>query len=197
MDGRGRSRRPGVPYKLPALFGHSMARPENRLRGSSPETNDDFGPDHREFGFEPGPACHRFQRAWFLVDPTLPALFELEVFDGVGNKDERSVDPGVLQCAIEQPARGSHEGSPQAIFFVSRLFPDKNDERRSWTFPGHRLCGVPVQVASTAALNSFPQHRESLSRRNEFSGSLWFRMAQGWPASIIHPHRLNYGVQSG
>jgi hypothetical protein len=46
-------------------------------------------------------------------------------------------------------------------------------------------------------LNSFPQHRESLSRRNEFSGSLWFRMAQGWPASIIHPHRLNYGVQSG
>ena len=87
--------------ELPALFGQAVIPSENRLGRSGAQANNNFRPDQRHLGFEPRAACARFRSARLLVNPAFPPLFELEMFNGVGEVHRRSIDARVLQGAIQ------------------------------------------------------------------------------------------------
>src|SRR5580692_9492429 len=114
-------------HELPAVLGHSIVGSKNRLRRGSAETHQNLRADRSELSLKPRPACLGFGCTRLLVDTPLPALFELKVFDGVGDVDRRSIDPGFLQRAVEQAAGRPDERTTLAIFLVTRLFAYKDD----------------------------------------------------------------------
>ncbi len=54
------------------------------LGGGGAQADDHFGMDDFDFGFEPGAAGFDLTRGRLGVDAALAALFESEMFDGVG-----------------------------------------------------------------------------------------------------------------
>jgi hypothetical protein len=114
-------------HEAAPLFGESIRGPEDRLSRGCPKTHDDIRHDQRYFFFEPRPAGFRFLHTRLLVNPALSSLFELEVLDCVCNVNGSTIDPGVFECAVEQPAGRSYKRSALAVFLVPWLLTDKHN----------------------------------------------------------------------
>jgi hypothetical protein len=51
----------------------------------------------------------------------------LEVFDRIGDVDQRTVDAGLGESAVEDATGRPHEGSALQIFLISGLLADEHD----------------------------------------------------------------------
>src|SRR4051794_35297269 len=105
MNRGGRARRPGMFHDLPALTCHTISRTKDRLRCRGPKTNQNLGTDDCEFLFKPRPAGPDFPCARLLVNPALPALFELEMLPPIRHKCIGTVNPRFPQSPIKESTR--------------------------------------------------------------------------------------------
>src|SRR6185295_19915668 len=94
---------------------------EKGLGGGGAETDEDVRMGGGDLGVEPGAAGGDLARVGLLVDAALAAGFPLEVLDDVGDVDAAAVDARLGQCAIEQAAGRTDEGTTREVFLVARL----------------------------------------------------------------------------
>jgi hypothetical protein len=172
MDRRGGVGRPRMFDEAPALFGDAPFGSEDRLRRCRAQTNDDRWADQRDLSLQPGAACLQFSAIRFLMNSTLAAFFEFEVFDGIRNLDTQPVDACIAQGPIEQAASRADEGLSLTVLLVARLLADEHDGRRLRTFAEDGLCSVFVKIASPARLNSLAQLRQRFKTECAFEGFL-------------------------
>jgi hypothetical protein len=166
--------------KLPPFFRYSISTPENRLRRSRPETNNDRRSNQRNFGLQPRTACGYFRTARFLMEPPFPALLKLEVLDRISHPGRSAIDARFAKSTIHQPAGGSNERPTGTIFFIAWLFSDEHNVRGVWPLTEDRLRGVPVEIAAPAVLYRLPKHGQARSLRNKIDGAFRFQLAHAW-----------------
>jgi len=61
------------------------------------------------------------------------------MLDGIGDVHRRAVDPGFIQCGVEQLPSGPHERTPDKVFLVARLLADQHHARVHRAFAEDRL----------------------------------------------------------
>jgi hypothetical protein len=91
------------------------------------------------------------------------AKFEFEVLDRVGDIAERTVDFGLVQAFIKQPASRPNEGPAGQILAVAGLFADKNHSRILRTFPENDLRGVAIKITAPAIFRIMMQFSQRRS----------------------------------
>ena len=130
--------------KKAALFEEAVLRADHGTCRGCAEANDECGPDYGHFGVEPWLARNDFNSRRFLVDPSLAALLEFEVFHGICDIDVGTVDTGIFEGSLEKRASGTDEWTPGEILFIAGLLTDHNNTRRWRTFAQNGLSGVAV-----------------------------------------------------
>lgn len=83
--------------ELAALGGEAEGGTENGFGGAGAEADDDFGLDLGEFRFDPGAAGGDFAETRSAMDAALAALFEGEMFYGVGDVDFGAVEADFVE----------------------------------------------------------------------------------------------------
>src|SRR5688572_32919314 len=164
--------RPGrVAQRLAALLGDLELVAEHRLGRRRAQGDDHVRANDFDLGLEPRFTCRDLPRARLGVNAPLAALFELEVFDGVGDVDFAAVDADFFQDLVEHRAAGADERLARAIFLIARLLADEHDARVGGTFAEDGLRGELVQVAALAALRRFAQGgKREFGREERFRG---------------------------
>ena len=81
---------------------------------------------------------------------TLATLGELEVLDCIGHVRLGGIDPGLLECLVQQPARGTHERLSLAVLTIAGLLADQHQLGPRRTGAEHGLGGGPPQRARSA-----------------------------------------------
>src|SRR5690242_6512799 len=152
MHGGHHNRRERRRNGLAALHGDAEVASEQRLRSRRSETHERFRFDDREFLVYPLTARVNLALPWLLVNAPLPTRLPLEMLHDVGDVDDLPIDSRLLERAVEQLARRSHEGMAVQIFFVSWLLTDEHDLRALRTFAEDGLRRVLPQIAVAAAL---------------------------------------------
>jgi hypothetical protein len=69
---------------------------------------------------------------------------------GVRDINVIACQPHFLQRIIEQPARGTHEGTPLLILFIPRNFAEQYQRRPPRAFAKHDLRRILIQVTAAA-----------------------------------------------
>lgn len=111
---------------LTALSGEPEFAAEKRSRRSRAQTSDDPRTDKVDLSFQPRTAGFDFSDRWFFVDSAFAAVLKFEMFYGIRNVNGFSLDSGVFESAIEQPAGGSHKRPAGEVLLVTRLLADEN-----------------------------------------------------------------------
>src|SRR5260370_21337044 len=142
-----------------------MLLADYRTCGSRPQANDDVGLDLRKFSLQPRTACGDFGVGGLLVNATLAALFEFEMFDCVRNVHIRTVDARVFERAVQQTAGRPDEWLSGEIFLVAGLLAHNDDARARRALPENCLRRVPVDFARLA----FPGQITQLGERRTVS----------------------------
>src|SRR6185437_13004796 len=114
-------------------------------------------PDRAELGLQPEPAGPDLGAVRALVDPTLTPLGPLEVLDRVGHVHVGTVDAGLVQSPVQDPARGPDERMALFVLLVTRLLTDQRDGNARPAFAEHRLRRPPVQIAPRALGRLVPE----------------------------------------
>jgi hypothetical protein len=114
-------------------------------------------PDHPELGLQPEPAGPDLAPVRALVDPALAPLGPLEVLDRVGHVHVGTVDAGLVQRPVQDPARGPDERVALLVLLVARLLTDQRDGNARAAFAEHRLRRPPVQIAPRALRRLIPE----------------------------------------
>ena len=126
------------------LLQKAVVRPDDGASSRGSETDNQPRPDDDEFRIEPRLAGNYLGGRWFLADVSLAALFELEMFHGVGDVDFRAFDFCIREGAVEKRARGADEGTSSQILPIARLLSDHHNLRGSRTFSENRLRGGAI-----------------------------------------------------
>ena len=156
--------------ELAALFSNSKLGTEQRLRGRRTERHDHRWFDDGKFRFEPGPTRGNLECVWFFVYAPFAARLPFEMFDNIGDVSLFAIDAGVLQRLIEQTTGWSDEGFARQIFFVARLFADKQHDRPPSAFAENGLCSAFPKIATFAISRRQAQRRQSYFRRKKVCG---------------------------
>ncbi|HEY5705466.1 MAG TPA: hypothetical protein VIS96_07840 [Terrimicrobiaceae bacterium] len=88
---------------------------------------------------------------------TIYAGQQLEVANEVGDVAFRAIHSGLFQRAIQQPARGSDERPPFAVFRVARLLADQHKAGVPRSFAEDGLRRIFVKRARLARPRGFAQ----------------------------------------
>src|SRR4029453_9377951 len=95
----------------PPLLCHFEGRSEHRLAGSRSQAYDHVGVEHVQLGRQPRLARANLGLVRRLMDPTFSTLgaSKLEVLHGIRHIGLASGYAGVLECAVQDPSRGTDE----------------------------------------------------------------------------------------
>lgn len=157
MDSHEHGEAPGGRQKFAAVSGDTHASPEQGHQRRCPERDDDFGAELIEFGAEPPGAGLDLTGIRPRMQPALAALFEFEVFDGIGEIAFRPVDAGFVQALVQDAPGGSDERAPGKVLAAAGLFADEHDTGIDRALAEDQLRGVLVEVAALAPLRLPPQ----------------------------------------
>jgi hypothetical protein len=119
--------------------------------GCGAERYDQIRIDDRTLLFEPPAAALDLVSVGALMEATLSALFELEVFDRVGDEDFDAIKPRICDRPIKHTASRPDKGTTLQIFVISRLFPHEHDLGVVPTFSGDHLGRILIERAARAA----------------------------------------------
>jgi hypothetical protein len=98
---------------------------ENPLSRGCAQAYNDLGLYGLDLRLEPRPTRFDFRGTGLLMNAPLAALFELEMFDDVGDIDISSRNAGLFESAVQKLSGGPNEGVALQIFFIPRLLADK------------------------------------------------------------------------
>jgi hypothetical protein len=114
-----------MPKRDAAFLRQTKLASEKRLRRRGPQANDNLGLDQFHFRLQPRLAGAHFSRARLLMQPSLAAFFEFEMFNGVGHINARTLDGCVGESPVEDSAGGSDKRMALQILFIARLLADQ------------------------------------------------------------------------
>jgi hypothetical protein len=132
--------------------------------GCGAERYDQIGVDDRTLLVEPPAAALDLVNVGALVETTLSALLELEVFDSVGDEDFDAINPRICDRAIKHTPSRPDKGTTLQIFIIPRLFPHEHDPGIVGTFSGDHLGRVLIERAARAARLGSAEFDEARSR---------------------------------
>src|SRR5581483_12293760 len=89
-------------HKLSALARDPKFLSEQRPGRCGSETNDDAGPDERDFGIQPGPAGADLFCVRLAVNPTLSTRLPFEVLYNIFGVNLAPVDSDLIQNGIKK-----------------------------------------------------------------------------------------------
>ena len=135
--------------------------------GCGAERHDQIGVDDRTLLVEPPAAALDLVSVGALVEATLSALFELEVFDRIGDEDFDAIKPRICDRPIKHMASRPDEGTPLQIFIIPRLFPHEHDVAVVGTFTGDHLGRILIERAARAARLGSAQFVQTRSWLNQ------------------------------
>jgi hypothetical protein len=109
-----------------------------------------LGPDEVSLDLVPPFAALDFIAVRTFVQTALSADFEFKVLHGVGDEYCRTVESRIVDCAIENPARGTDEGVTSEVFVISGLLSDHHQRGVLRPFARHNLGRILVQWTAGA-----------------------------------------------
>lgn len=154
MDRGHREWQAGTPDELATLTCNAERRTEKRLGGCRPEADDKLWLDHLDFRVQPRAAGGDLGGIRLLMQPAFTLRLPLEVFDGIGDIDPGSVDAGLQQRFVEEPACWTDERFAFDILAVARLLPDHDHPGGLLTLAKNSLGGIFPQIARPATSRS-------------------------------------------
>ena len=131
--------------------------PEQRPRCGRAEGDQQAWLEEAQLFREPPAAVVDLAGIGSLVNTSLTALDEFEMFDRVGEIGASTIDPGLSQCPIEHGAGGAGERPPRMILLITRLLTDDAESCIERPFAEDQPTGMPRKLAGPAALGSNPQ----------------------------------------
>src|SRR3989442_8189765 len=142
--------------KFPALHADLEMSSQQRLSRRRTQTNDHFGANHFDLGFEPGLACCNLERVRFLVDAALASRLPFEMFHRVRDIDFLPIDAGFFQGFVENSSRRSDEWTPLKVFLIPWLFTDKHHACLRTSLTENSLCTQLPKVTGAPTFSCFP-----------------------------------------
>jgi DNA polymerase III subunit alpha len=168
--------------ELTALGRHAEAASEQRLGRCGTETHQDFRPDELELRLEPGQTGTDLARIGLLVQATAAARHPLEVLDDVADVRLLARNTGLLQGAVEELSRRTHERFALQILLVPRLLTDQHQGRMGRPIAEYGLRGTLVERAAAAAGGGLAQTRQrAMLRKVIASAHGWFPCSRAPP----------------
>lgn len=127
-----------------ALLQKAVVRPDDRVRSSGAQTNNEPRLHNSEFRLEPGLAGSYLAGRWFLVDPSLAALFELKMFHGISDVYVRPFNSCIGERAVKKRTRRANEGTSGQVLSIAGLLSNQHDPRGYRAFSENRLRGGAI-----------------------------------------------------
>ena len=127
-----------------AFLKKAVVRTDDGTRSRRAQANNEPRLDNREFGLKPWLTGSNLAGRWLLVDPTLAPFFELEMLDGVGEIDFRTLDSCLVEGAVKQRTRRPNERTSSQVLPIAGLLSDQHNRRRSRAFSEDRLRGSAI-----------------------------------------------------
>jgi hypothetical protein len=155
VNGRGHRTMIGGKY-LSAVLCEPKLGPEQTLRRSCAEADNELRTNGGNLCFQPWAAGHYFQRVRLLMQPDLSARLPLEMLNSIGDVHLTPVDPRRLEAFIQQVTSRPDKRLPLLIFAIAGLFPHQENSGMGAAFAKDDLRGFPVEVASTTLAGCFP-----------------------------------------
>ncbi len=119
-------------------------RPDYGVRSRCAQANDEPRLHDTKFRIKPRFTSNNLRGRRFLVDSALTALFEFEMFHGVGDIDVCAVNSSIGEGAVQKRTRRSDKGASSQILSIAGLLSDQHNPRSDRTFSQNRLSGSPI-----------------------------------------------------
>src|SRR5688572_13543721 len=104
---------------------HAKIFSEQCLGAGRPETYKKLRMDDLEFSREPWLTGSDLAGSWLFVNAALSTRLPFEVFDDVRNVCLFTLDPGLREGFVEEPAGRSDKRMTRKVFLIARLFSDE------------------------------------------------------------------------
>jgi hypothetical protein len=167
MDGRDQVLCVLVTEWLSSFFGQAKLTSEERLSRRRTQADDHLGLDQPEFRLEPWFARVHFTSRRPFVNSPFPALFEAEMFHGVGDVNGSPVDSRFFQGGIQDAPGGPYERMPLLVLFVTGLLTNENDASGRGSLAEYHLSRRLVEIAPFAFLRGVVKGGQAEMGRNE------------------------------
>ncbi len=146
-----------VRDQFSASFRHFERTTQQALRGRRTQANDDFRLDNGDFGFQPRPARKNFHLVRLSVNSPFAARLPFEVLHRVGDIDLATIDSRDIESLVENTTRWPNERPSFQVFFIARLFANKEHSGLAATFAENCLCAELIEIATGASSGSHSQ----------------------------------------
>jgi len=110
---------------------------------SGAQRDNQLGAHEMTFDVIPPLAALNFMTVGAFVQTALAAVFELEMFDRIGDENCLSIQSGFGNSFVQNPASRPDERMTSKILIIPRLFSDHHDRGMRRTFARHHLRRVP------------------------------------------------------
>src|SRR5205814_420357 len=121
-----------------------------------------------------------------LVDPLLSPRLPVEMFDDIRDVDLGSIDPGLLERAIEECARGADERPSGQVLSVARLLAHEHHGCTPFPLAENGLRSLEPEITGLAVCCSGAEVRQRRTRRNQGSRSIGIiivALHDQWPST--------------
>src|SRR5437867_2851066 len=115
--------------------------------------------------------------------PPLAAGHPFEVLHGIGDIRAAAIDPGSIQCTVQEPPRRADKGPAGKIFGITRLLTHKHDLCALRTFAKNCLRSAREERAGSAVLRQLGEPANIGLWRDQEPGRL-------------RPSLFRYGIES-
>src|SRR6266496_6117065 len=141
--------------ELPTLPCHSKLCPQQSLRCCCSENNDYYRLYQSNLCLKPGPASGDLLCVRLFMNPALSSWFPFEVFDNICDISLRAIYACFFKCGIEQSSSRTYKWFTCEIFFVTRLFANKNNFGSRPAFAKNSLRASLPKITGFAISGSF------------------------------------------